>query len=125
MYGSSAVIWMCKQQKCTVNSTTEGEYVATSKSFKVLKGLENLLNELGFNHGEASVIYNDNRSCVQLCKPWHLDELKHVDVAYCAIKTDLNEKRLRIKDCASTKMLADIFIKAVATGDKTACTYAG
>ena len=61
-------------------SSCEAEYVAASPTVCEAIWLRNILKELDHPQEEATVIFVDNKSAIQLAKnPVHHDRSKHID----------------------------------------------
>ena len=66
-----------------VLSLYEAEYVVASSTVCEAIWLRNILKELDHPQEEATVIFVDNRSVIQLAKnPVHLGRSKHIDTRF-------------------------------------------
>jgi hypothetical protein len=80
--------------------------------------LRRLLKELGYNQEQPTIIYEDNKGCIDLSKnPVHHKRTKHIDIQYHYVRERVESREVQLVQCASEKNIADIFTKAL-TKDK-------
>ena len=112
--GQNLVSWKSKRQKCTAQSTSESEYIALSEAGKEIVWLRSLLQELGLEQKEPTVIWEDNTICIHTAtNPVTTDRQKHIDIRYHWIREAIEMRRIEVKYCSTNKMTADIFTKAL------------
>ncbi|XP_065073043.1 uncharacterized protein LOC135697357 [Ochlerotatus camptorhynchus] len=58
------VTWVSRKQSCVAMSTMEAEYVALSEATQEVVWLRRLLTELNENQRRPTVIFEDNKSCL-------------------------------------------------------------
>ncbi|KAL7153130.1 hypothetical protein ABFS83_04G144600 [Erythranthe nasuta] len=87
----SCVSWKSQLQSIVVLSTTEAEYVATTKAIKEAIWLKGLLLEIGFLRNKV-VVFSDSQSSIQLCKNlvFH-DRTKHIEIKFYFIRRIVDE----------------------------------
>ncbi|XP_037806567.1 secreted RxLR effector protein 161-like [Lucilia sericata] len=68
LLNNSAVSWACKKQTTVSLSTTEAEFIALSEAAKEAVWIRNILNDLNCKQSNPTVIFEDNRSCLNLIK---------------------------------------------------------
>lgn len=68
MFGSGAISWSAKKQPIVTLSTTEAEFVAATACSCQAIWLRRILEELTFKQTEATKIFCDNNSAIQLSK---------------------------------------------------------
>jgi hypothetical protein len=107
-----AVSWKCRLQKSVATSTSEAEYVAASRASDDILYLRRVLEEAGFLQTNPTPLYEDNRSCRMMSEnPVANDRSKHIDYRVHALRERVSEGIVRLIDCASEDMLADVFTK--------------
>lgn len=106
------ISWACRKQACVSLSSTEAEYVALAEASQEAVWLKNLLEDFGYIHDRAILMYEDNQSCLKLIsKHKYSKRTKHMDVKLHYIR-DLKEKSvLRYEYCDTEHMVADMFTK--------------
>lgn len=83
MLNSGPVIWSSRKQSIVATSTTDAEYVAICEAAKEVVWTRRLLNELGIQQEQATVLYCDNMAAQLLAKnPVYHRRTKHVDVKF-------------------------------------------
>jgi hypothetical protein len=107
-----ALSWKCRQQKSVATSTSEAEYVAASRASDDILYLRRVLEEAGHKQVTPTPLYEDNRSCRMMSEnPVSNDRSKHIDYRVHALRERVKEGVVRLIDCPTTDMLADIFTK--------------
>jgi hypothetical protein len=107
-----ALSWKCRQQKSVATSTSEAEYVAASRASDDIMFLRRVLEEAGFKQNTPTPLYEDNRSCRMMSEnAVSNDRSKHIDYRVHALRERVRDGVVRLIDCASDDMLADIFTK--------------
>jgi hypothetical protein len=93
-------------------STSKAEYVAASRASDDILYLRRVLEEAGFLQTNPTPLYEDNRSCRMMSEnPVANDRSKHIDYRVHALRERVSEGIVRLIDCASEDMLADVFTK--------------
>jgi hypothetical protein len=104
--------WKCRQQKSVATSTSEAEYVAASRASDDIVYLRRVLEEVGHKQTTPTPLYEDNRSCRMMSEnPVSNERSKHIDYRIHALRERVSDGIVRLVDCASEDMLADIFTK--------------
>jgi hypothetical protein len=95
-------------------STFESEYKATGKAGQIAVGFRQLLNEIGFNLGTPTTIYNDNNACVvSLRNKLSGSSTRHIKIQFHYIKELIADKEVIVEYCPTERMVADILTKAL------------
>lgn len=116
MLGSGAISWSAKKQPIVTLSTTEAEFVAATACACQAIWLRRLLEELKFKQIEATKIFCDNDSAIQLSKnPVLHGRSKHIDVKFYFLRDLSNNGTIDLIYCRSEDQVADIFTKALKT----------
>ena len=111
----AAVSWSSKRQKTVALSSTEAEYMALAAATQEALWLRVLLKEMGFEQTDATVIKEDNQSCIALAKnPNKHQRTKHIDIRYHFVREQVVERSsVKIEYCSTDLMVADIATKAL------------
>jgi hypothetical protein len=113
--GGGAISWSSRLQPTVAASTTEAEYMAAAYAIKEALWLRTLLSEIGLKY-ETITIYADNQSAIKLLKnPVFSMRSKHIDVIYHFARERVSKKEIAFKYIPTTKMVADILTKPLAT----------
>ena len=113
-----AVSWKCRQQKSVATSTSEAEYVAASRASDDILFLRRVLEESGAKQTTPTPLYEDNRSCRMMSEnPVANDRSKHIDYRVHALRERVQDGTVRLIDCASVDMLADVLTKNLPAPD--------
>lgn len=81
------VSWACRKQSCVTLSSTEAEFVALSETCRETYWLRRLLHDLRQPIQTATVIFEDNQSCLKLIQEEKLsNRTKHIDTRYYFVK---------------------------------------
>lgn len=81
--GDTAFTWLSKHQPIVTLSMCEAEYVAVVTCVCHAIWLRRLLKEINFSQDEATPIYLDSKSAIELAKnPVHHERSKHIDVRF-------------------------------------------
>jgi len=97
-----------------VLSSCEAEYVAASSTVCEAIWLRNILKELDHPQEEATVIFVDNKSTIQLAKnPVHHGRSKHINTRFHFLRGHVKQKTVKLEYCHTIEQVADIFTKAL------------
>lgn len=114
MIGGGAVSWSSKKQPIVTLSTTEAEYVAAANGATQAIWLRNVLEEIGFNQENGTVLFCDNSSTIKLSKnPVLHGRSKHIHVRYHFLRELVNEGVIALEYCTTQEQLSDIMTKPV------------
>lgn len=110
----NTIAWASRKQSTVSLSSTEAEYIALAEGVCEAKWLRSLLRELGFECEHATIIYEDNQSCIYIAnEPRDHKRLKHVDVKFNFIRDSIAEKEIELRYKQSNEQVADIMTKAL------------
>jgi hypothetical protein len=109
----SAIMWSSKLQKSTALSSTEAEYLALSSTTTSILWLRNFVKEMGFNQEKPSVIFQDNKSCIEIASSFKQHAgIKRIDLRdYFVREHVLVHKSIELKKKATGDMVADLMTK--------------
>ena len=109
------ISWFSRKQSCVALSTGEAEYlVACSASYEAV-WLRKLLSDLFDLQLDATCIYCNNQSCVNLSEnPVFHDNSKHIDIKYHYIRDMVQRGVVKIQYVAMDEQIADVLTKPLA-----------
>lgn len=108
MVNAGAISWCCKKQTSVSLSTTEAEFIALSEAVWIRK----ILFDLKCEQKHPTIIFEDNRSCLNLIKEEKLsNRSKHIDTKFHFVKDYVDKKIIECKYCPSEEMIADMLTK--------------
>lgn len=112
MVNKSPICWSSKLQASVALSSTEAEYICTSTGSKDVIWTRTILHELGFPQTEPSIIYQDNKSCINIAESRKQQPgVKHIDIRYHFLRDRVASKEIKLVRVPTTEMVADIFTK--------------
>eukprot|EP00253_Pinus_taeda_P027870 PITA_27870 len=112
--GSGAVSWRSCKQFVPIDSTTEAEYVATTKATKEILWLRKILEDLQVKQVQSTPLMIDNTSAIKLAKnPKFHDRTKNINTKYHLIRHHVEAKTIHLRHCSTNEKIVDIFTKAL------------
>ncbi len=118
-FGDDDGVFYARSQKLkivTPGGSTETEYVAMYEAATEIVFLRNLLNEIGFEQKGPTIMYEDNKSTIDLANGLgKFHKQKHVNVKYHYTKDLVNDKTIQVCYCPTEEMIADILTKPLST----------
>lgn len=116
--GNTAFTWSSKKQPIVTLSTCEAEYVAATSCVCHAIWLRSILKELHMALEEATEIFVDNKSAIDLAKnPVYHDRSKHINTRYHFIRECIARKDVQVIHTKTKDQLADIFTKPLKERD--------
>ena len=110
--GANPVSWSSKKQRTVARSSTEAEYRAVAAAVAEVNWLQNLLQELHFPVSAPPTIYCDNVGTTYLCQnPVFHSRMKHIKVDFHFVRSQVQNKQLRVVHVHSADQLADSLTK--------------
>jgi hypothetical protein len=114
-FGDSPVAWQSQKQKVVALSSCEAEYVAATTAACQAVWLRRLLDDITGKQSDATTIFIDNKSAIQLCKnPVFHDRSKHIEVRYHYIRHCIDDGKINVEHISTSEQLADILTKPLA-----------
>lgn len=108
----AAVAWSSKKQPIVTLSTTEAKYVVASVCACQAVWFMRVLEELGYEEKESTIIFCDNTSTIKLSKnPVFHGRCKHIGVRFHFLRELVKDGVIRLEHCGSQEQVADIFTK--------------
>ncbi|CAI5474019.1 unnamed protein product [Closterium sp. Yama58-4] len=125
--GSGSVSWRSTRSSSVLSSSCEAEIYATAMAAQELRWLTYLLTDLGERPRSPPVLYVDNKAAIALCEEHRLEHrTKHIALRYFLARELQQRGQLRLAHVATRANTADIFTKALPSGDhQRFCTLLG
>ncbi|CAI5468669.1 unnamed protein product [Closterium sp. Yama58-4] len=121
--GSGSVSWRSTCSSSVLSSSCEAEVYATAMAAQGLRWLTCLLTDLGERPRSPPVLYVDNKAAITLCQE---HGMKHIALRYCLTRELQQRGQLRVAYVATRANTADVFTKALPSGDyERFCTALG
>ncbi|CAI7753168.1 unnamed protein product [Closterium sp. NIES-54] len=116
--GSGSVSWRSTRSSSVLGSSCEAEIYAGAMAAQELRWLTYLLTDLGEQPRSPPVLYVDNKAMLALCREHRLEHrTKHIALRYFLARELQQRGQLRLAYVASEANTADIFTKALPSGD--------
>ncbi|CAI7732864.1 unnamed protein product [Closterium sp. NIES-53] len=124
---SRSVSWRSTRSSSVLSSSYEAEIYAVAMAAQELRWLTYLLTVLGERSRSPPVLYVDNKAMLALCREQRLEHrTKHIALHYFLALELQQRGQLRLSYVASRVNTADVFTKALWSGDlKRFCTALG
>jgi Reverse transcriptase (RNA-dependent DNA polymerase) len=113
--GAGSIYSTSTKQKMVTRSSTESEVVGVYDVLPQMLWTANFIRDQGYSV-ITSVLYQDNQSAMLLETNGRKSSTKrtrHMNIRYFYIKDNVDRKEIKIEYCATDKMLADFFTKAL------------
>ncbi|CAI7794566.1 unnamed protein product [Closterium sp. NIES-53] len=125
--GSGSVSWRSTRASSVVSCSCEAEIYARAMAAQELRWLTYLLTNLGERPRSPPVLYVDNKAMLALCHEQRLEHItKHIALCYFLAREVQQRHKLRLSYVASRDNTADVFTKALGSGDhQRFCTALG
>ncbi|CAI7878123.1 unnamed protein product, partial [Closterium sp. NIES-54] len=116
--GSGSVSWRSTRSSSVLSSSCEAEIYARAMAAQELPWLIYLLTDLGEWPRSLPVLYVDNKAMIALCQKHRLEyRTKHIALRYFLARELQQRGQLRFAYVATRVNTADIFTKALLSGD--------
>ncbi|CAI7872038.1 unnamed protein product [Closterium sp. NIES-54] len=116
--GSGSVSWRSPHSFSVLGSSCEAEIYAGAMAAQELPWLTYLLTYLGERTRCPPVLYIDNKAMLALCHEQRLEHrTKHIALRYFLARELQQRRQLRLSYVASRANTADVFTKALGSGD--------
>jgi hypothetical protein len=112
MMSGGPVSWSSKRQETVALSTTEAEYMATSRACQQAVWMYSFMREAGLEQPTPATLYNDNTGSIALTKnkKGH-KKAKHIHIRYHYIRERVGSGDVAVVHVPSKENLADILTK--------------
>ncbi|CAI7896852.1 unnamed protein product [Closterium sp. NIES-54] len=116
--GSGSVSWRSTRSSSVLSSSCEAKIYAGAMAAQELHWLTYLLTDLGERPRSPPVVYVDNKAMLALCHEQRLEHrTKHIALRYFLASELQQRRQLRLCFVASRANIADVFTKALGSGD--------
>ncbi|CAI7769301.1 unnamed protein product [Closterium sp. NIES-53] len=116
--GSVSVSWRSTRSSSVLSSSCEAEINAGAMAAQELRWLTYVLTDLGEQPRSPPVLYVDNKAMIALCQEHSLEHRrKHIALQYFLARELQQRGQLRLAYVATRANTADIFTKALPSGD--------
>ena len=110
--GSGVISWFNRKQSCVALITAKAKYVAACSATYEVVWLRKLLSNLFDLQLDATCIYCDNQSCVNLSENAMFHEnSKHIEIKYHYIRHMAQRRAMKFQYVATNEQIVDVFIK--------------
>jgi hypothetical protein len=110
--GSGVVSWSSKKQPTVSLSSTEAEYKALCAATCEVVWLRRLLQDVGEERKEPTMIKCDNQSSINIAKnPIFHARTKHVEAQFHFVREKLQSNEIALMYCNTSENVVDIFTK--------------
>jgi hypothetical protein len=109
-----AISWCSRRQPIVATSTMQSEYIAASDCSREVVSIRRLMENLGTDQLEPTLIKVDNQCAIGLCSnPLAHKGAKHIEVRYHYIRELVQNKTICVVYVGTKLQLADALTKAV------------
>ncbi|CAI7857158.1 unnamed protein product [Closterium sp. NIES-54] len=116
--GSSSVSWRSTHSSSVLGSSCEAKIYDGVMAAQELCWLTYVLSDLGERPRSLPVLYVDNKAMLALCHEQRLEHrTKHIALCYFLARELQQRRQLRLSYVASRANTADVFTKALGSGD--------
>ncbi|CAI7903620.1 unnamed protein product, partial [Closterium sp. NIES-54] len=125
--GSDSVSWRSTRSSSVLGSSCEAEIYAGAMAAQELRWLTYLLTDLGERPCSPPVLYVDDKAMLALCREQRLEHrTKHIALRYFFARELQQRRQLHLSYVASRANTADVFARALGSGDhQRFCTALG
>ena len=118
MMAGATITWSSKAQVTPALSSTEAEYISSTRAAQEAIWLRTILTDLGSKPTLPTTIWCDNQSAIALATNTTdaNSRMKHIDVRHHFIRDIITSKQITIQWCPTEDQAADILTKALPRG---------
>ncbi|KAD7117504.1 hypothetical protein E3N88_04772 [Mikania micrantha] len=114
MLGNGAVSWSSRKQPSVALSSSEAEYIAATSAACQGIWLRRILDDLGLNQSEPTMVCCDNKSAINLSRnPIMHSRSKHIELKHHFIRDLVKQGIIALEFCCTEDQLADFLTKSV------------
>ncbi|CAI7789592.1 unnamed protein product [Closterium sp. NIES-53] len=122
--GFNSVSWRSSRSSSVLGSSCEAKIYVGAIAAQELCWLTYLLTDLGERPHSPPVLYVDNNAMLALCHEQRLEHItKHIALCYFLARELQQRRQLRLSYVASRANTADVFTKALGSGDHQPLLY--
>ena len=114
-FSGGTVSWQTKKQQTVTLSSCEAEYQGLAAAVEEDQCfLRSLLCEMGYQQMQATVIGEDNQSCIKLAtNPVMHKRSKHIDTKYHFIREKVDDNSIQLVYTPTNQLAADLLTKSL------------
>ena len=113
-FSGGAVSWRTKKQQTVALSSCEAEYQGLAATVQEATFLRSLMCEMGYQQMQATVIGEDNQSCIKLAtNPVMHKRSKHIDTKYHFIREKVDDNLVQLVYAPTDQLAADLLTKSL------------
>ena len=117
-FGGALIDWTSNLQKVIAQSSSEAEHVAAFDTARTVVYYRQFLEELGLRQTSASIIHEDNTSCIAQSKnPVNTRRVRHMLLKYHYLRDIVGSGQASLQYIKSQDQIADILTKSLAHRD--------
>ena len=110
-----AISWNPKEQPTAAISDSEVDYQAIPAVVQEVFYLRSLLEEMGVKSEGATVIQEDNQSCIKICKNTVMQKrTKRIDIKHHFVRERVEDGIVELQYCATEDICAELTTKTLA-----------
>jgi len=109
------ISWASNKQTTVALSSVESEYIALSSATQELVYLRQLLEDIGYQQSDPTIIYEDNQGAILLADNHGIysKRTKHIDVRHHYLRDIIKSGWLQVRHIPTERQNADILTKAL------------
>ena len=117
-FGGALIDWTSNLQKVIAQSSSEAEHVAAFDTARTVVYYRQFLEELGLRQTSASVIHEDNTSCIAQSKnPVNSRRVRHMLLKYHYLRDIVDSGAATLQYIKTQDQIADILTKPLSHRD--------
>ena len=111
-FGGGPISWGSNLQTVIAQSSAEAELIAAFTASTAVVYHRSFLEELGEAQTGATVIWEDNTSCIAMSRnPVNHKRNRHIQLKYHYVRALNEDNTIRLEYCITTDMIADLLTK--------------
>jgi hypothetical protein len=112
--GDAAFYSVSKRMRVQPLSSTEAEYVAFCEASRDAVYLRRLMGDIGFKLGKPIVMYEDNKSCIDMLhSKFRHSASKHINPKFHYGRDQILKGNVEVRYVSTLEQVADMFTKAL------------
>jgi len=114
MYAGGVVGYRCKYQDVIAHSSTEAEFTAACDAGKMILFFRSILEDLGFEQKDATVLYEDNNGALLMANAQQpTRRTRHMDIKKFALLDWVEQDLMILRTIKTAENAADGMTKAL------------
>ena len=113
-FSGGAFSWRTKKQQTVALASCEAEYQGLAATVQEATFLRSLMCEMGYQQMQATVIGEDNQSCIKLATNIVMHKRsKHIDTKYHFIREKVDDNSVQLVYTPTDQLAADLLTKSL------------